>query len=281
MPTLTILHTNDIHARFDQMARLGTLIQRERAQAAAEGRSLLLLDAGDSSSAEEWESGVTGGRANYAMLEAMGCDAAVLGNSDLQWGRKAAARLAAAAHFPVLAANLRDSAADQLPAGLRAFTLFKLGALAVNVIGLTTSEELHADFRAADPAETLRAVAPQLQSAQILIVLSHLGIDADRRLAAGAPGIHAVIGGHTHAALWQPERVGNTNIVQAGEHGSFVGRLDLNYDSSAHAITRADYRLIPCPQQTSPDPTLAGVLELIRFEADVARRKASGSQRAG
>ncbi|MEK6573693.1 MAG: bifunctional metallophosphatase/5'-nucleotidase, partial [Chloroflexota bacterium] len=66
MPTLTVLHTNDIHARLDQMTRLMTLIQRERASASAEGRATLLLDAGDSSSTEEWESDVTGGRANYA-----------------------------------------------------------------------------------------------------------------------------------------------------------------------------------------------------------------------
>ena len=275
MPVLTILHTNDIHARFDQMTRLATLIQRERAQAAAEGRAVLLLDAGDSSSTEEWESDVTGGRANYAMLEAMGYDAAVVGNSDSQWGRDALNRLLAAVHFAPLAANLRDAASDQPPTGLRAYTVLKLDTVNVGVIGLTTYEELHADFRVDDQAETLRALIPQLQSegTQIVIVLSHLGIEADRRLAANVPGIHTFVGGHSHTTLHEPERVEDASIVQTGEYGQNLGRLDLACDDSARSVTVVGCHLIPCDDRTPPDPTLAGMLELVRFEANVVRKK--------
>lgn len=275
MPTLTVLHTNDIHARLDQMTRLMTLIQRERASASAEGRAVLLLDAGDSSSTDSWESDVTGGRANYAMLEAMGYDAAVIGNSDSQWGRDPLNKLLAAVHFAPLAANLRDAASDQPPTGLRAYAIFKFDAVNVGVIGLTTHEELHADFRVDDQAETLCALIPPLQSesAQILIVLSHLGIDVDRSLAADAPGIHAIVGGHSHTTLHEPERVGDASIVQTGEYGLNLGRLDLAYDDSARSVTAMDYRLIPCDDGTPPDPTLAGMLELVRFEANAVRKK--------
>jgi 2',3'-cyclic-nucleotide 2'-phosphodiesterase (5'-nucleotidase family) len=308
MPTLTILHTNDLHARLDQMIRLATLIQRERAQASAEGRSVLLLDAGDSSSSEMWESDMTGGRANYAMLEAMAYDSAVIGNSDSQWGREPLARLLTAVHFQTLAANLRDAATDSRPTALGDYALFKFTqpgspdaipanigsedptradeiALAVGVIGLTTGEETHPDFRALDPAKTLRALIPQVQNegAHIVIVLSHLGVDNDRKLAAEAPGIHVIIGGHTHTILQEPESVGGTIIAQTGEYGNFLGRLDLEWipksltSANVGDVGLRAYRLIPCPETTPPDPTLAGMLELIRFEADVLRKK-SGSQ---
>ncbi len=72
MTILTLLHTNDIHGRLDQMPRLATLIARERSLARDEGRHVLLLDAGDSSERSVWESSITKGRASFFMLEAMG-----------------------------------------------------------------------------------------------------------------------------------------------------------------------------------------------------------------
>src|SRR5687767_194778 len=108
---LTILHFNDLHGRLEQLPRLFALAQRERAQALAGGRHVLLLDAGDSSDRAQWESDITKGRANFSLLEAMGADATVIGNGEaLQWGRAALARLVAAVRFPVLAANLVDCA---------------------------------------------------------------------------------------------------------------------------------------------------------------------------
>jgi 2',3'-cyclic-nucleotide 2'-phosphodiesterase (5'-nucleotidase family) len=272
---LTLLHTNDIHARFDQMTRLATLIQRERARAHAEGRPLLLLDAGDSSGDGVWESEVTRGRASYAMLEAMGYDASAIGNSDSQWGCEALNKLIASIHFPALAANLREAAAGLPPAGLRTHTVFRLDSLTVGVAGLTTPEGIHAGFRVLDPAETLRALLPSMQAegAQVLIVLSHLGVEADRQLARDVPGLHAVVGSHSHTRLDPPDVVGQTAIVQTGEFGNFLGRLDLTLDPGSGRVSVSHYTLLPCTPQTPPDPTLAGMLELIRFEAGVLKKK--------
>ena len=95
---LTLLHFNDLHGRLDQLPRLFTLIQRERAEARARGHAVLLLDGGDSSDRGVWESDITKGRANFALLEAMGVQASVVGNGEaLQWGRAAFDRLVAAA----------------------------------------------------------------------------------------------------------------------------------------------------------------------------------------
>jgi 2',3'-cyclic-nucleotide 2'-phosphodiesterase (5'-nucleotidase family) len=272
---LTLLHTNDLHARLDQMARLATLVQRERAQAARDGRAVLLLDARDSSGTSSWESDVTGGRANYAMLEAMGYDAAAIGNSDSQWGRESLARLLESLHFVALAANLRETASGLPPAGLRTHAVFRPGALAVGVAGLATPEGTHPDFQVLDPVETLRGLRPTLQEdgAHVLIVLSHLGIEADRQLALAVPGLHAILGGHSHTTLVRPEFVGQTAIVQTGEYGSFLGRLDLGLDPDCGQVTVSDYSLLACTATTPPDPTLSGMLELIRFEAGVLKKK--------
>ena len=284
MTILTVLHTNDIHGQFDQMTRLATLIARERASAAGEGRSLLMLDAGDSSDISAWESRVTKGRANFAMLEAMGYDAVTIGNGDMQWDRDALAKLVGSVHFPALAANLLALDSDQPPApGLHSHALFNFGELKVAVIGVTVNEPgLYDDwgYRIESVETTARALVSRLRDAsrgaQVVIVLSHEGVEADQQLAAAVMGIDAIIGGHSHTALLEPIRIGHSIIVQAGAFGRYLGRLDLTIEDGKK-ITAAS-RLIPCDETVPPDPTLCGVLELVRFEAEVVGRKASGSQ---
>ncbi|MEK7809046.1 MAG: metallophosphoesterase, partial [Chloroflexota bacterium] len=135
MAILTILHTNDIHGRLDQMPRLATLIARERSLARDEGRHVLLLDAGDSSERSIWESSITKGRANFIMLEAMGYDASTVGNGEtFQWGLGALAKLVESVHFPVLAANLFAMDSDQPPVpGLKSHAIFEIEKLKIAV----------------------------------------------------------------------------------------------------------------------------------------------------
>ncbi len=261
------------------MTRLMTLVNRERALAAVEGRALLLLDAGDSSERKIWESDVTQGRANFAMLDAMGYQATALGNNEGRWGLEALAKLVASAHFPVLAANLLPPDSDEPPAGLRTHAWFELGDLKVAVAGVTSEdkpklyERLHCRPRPA--IEALRDLIPRLrrEGAHLIILLSHLGISADRRLAAAVPGIDVIFGGHTHIHLEQPERVGETWIAQLGPNGDYLGRLDLTLDAATHQITASRYTAIPCGPHVPPDPTLSGLLELVRFEAEALRKK--------
>lgn len=274
MPILTILHTNDLHARFEPMTRLATLIQRERASARAEGRHLLLLDAGDSSSSGVWESDVTGGRANYTMLEAMGYEAAVIGNSDTVWDGEALHKLIASIHFTTLAANLLGTDFETPVTGLRTHLSRNIDGLTIAIIGLTTNKAINPKFKYSDPIETLKSLLPQIQAegAQFIIVLSHLGFEADQELAA-VPGLHLILGGHTHTVLPQPQRIGDTLIAQTGSHGNYLGRVDFDYDAATQTVTYMTGSLLPCDSSIPPDPTLSGMLELIQFEAQVVRKK--------
>jgi 2',3'-cyclic-nucleotide 2'-phosphodiesterase (5'-nucleotidase family) len=288
MPTLTILHTNDIHGKLDQMPRLATLINRERAQARAAGHAVLVVDAGDSTERKEWESEVTQGRANYVLLDAMGCQAAALGNNEGRWGPEVLTKLIAAVHFPTLAANLRRMDSDDLPAGLKTHTLFQFDDLTVAVAGVTAEDKPKLFQRLAcrplPAVEVLPALVPRLRAegAHLVILLSHLGLGwpawpgdpmYDLQVAAAVPGIDVIVGGHSHVLLEGPKRVGETLIVQAGVYGSHLGRLDLIFDPTAGRIADTRYTAIPCDESVPPDPTVAGLLELVRFEAEALQKK--------
>ncbi len=288
---LTILHFNDLHGRLDQMPRLFTLIQRERADAARAGRQVLLLDGGDSSDRSSWESDVTKGRANFSLLEAMGVQATVVGNGEaLQWGRAALARMVGSVHFPVLAANLVASADPTQPAvlGLLASTMLDLDGFPLGVVGVT--QEYPGGYErfgyvSTDPIPTLKREIESLRArgARSLLLLSHLGVavspearlawdnpaeQSDDTIAQALPEIDVIVGGHSHTALNAPLVIGKTVIVQAGEYGRYLGRLDLDVDDASGAVQQHTGRLIACDDSVPLDPTIQGTLELVREEAD-------------
>lgn len=291
---LTLLHFNDLHGRLAQLPRLYTLIRRERAQAQAAGRQVLLLDGGDSADRAEWASAVTQGRANFSLLEAMGVQATVVGNGEaLNWGKPALAKMIAAVGFPVLAANLRDAAdpTQAAVAGLQAAVLLDLGGFALGLVGLTqTFVDSYAakGYAVADPTLSLRRALDRLRAdgARLIVLLSHLGYtrstpplpgeppDAwhDDDVAAAFPEIGVIVGGHTHTVLNAPQKVGSTLIVQAGCYGDYLGRLDLDVDDATGAVTEYAGRLIACDRTVPLDPTIQGTLELVEEEAERFRR---------
>lgn len=66
--------------------------------------------------------------------------------------------------------------------------------------------------------------SPEGSASDLLIALTHIGINQDRRLAEVCPELDLILGGHSHTLLERPEKVGNTWICQGGSHGRFIGR---------------------------------------------------------
>ncbi len=85
------------------------------------------------------------------------------------------------------------------------------------------------------------------QGAQLVVLLSHNGMDVDLKLASRVRGIHAILGGHTHDAVPAPVRVdnpgGQTLVTNAGSNGKFLGVLD--FDVKHGAVRDYRYRLLP------------------------------------
>ena len=82
-------------------------------------------------------------------------------------------------------------------------------------------------FQAPQPA--VEKFLPRLreEGAEIIVALSHLGLGGDVQLARSVRGIDVIVGGHSQNCMKSAEKVGDTLIVQAGAHGSDLGRLDL------------------------------------------------------
>jgi sulfur-oxidizing protein SoxB len=117
--------------------------------------------------------------------------------------------------------------------------------------------------------------AARAEGAQVVVLLSHNGMDTDLKLAARVSGIDVILGGHTHDAVPVAVEVANTGgrtlVTNAGSNGKFLGVLDLEVQGRRVAGWR--YRLLPVFADLLPaDADMAARVARLRapFEARLA-----------
>ena len=270
--TLVILHTNDTHARLEPFApasdaapiggmiRVATLVDELRED---NGKHVLLLDAGDAWHGTNIAS-IFEGQSVVEVMNLVAYDAMTLGNHDFNYGQTALANRQEEAVFPVLAANVIKEATGE-PIGISALVK-PVGNLTVGIIGLTTPDTPFVThpknvvgLTLTDPIERAKSLASYLRpQVDVVIALTHLGIDADRELAAAVPEIDVIVGGHSHTQLEEPVVVGNTYIVQTGEHAKNLGYLKLTLEDGR--VTDVSGELVPVTAEVADHPMAAEVV---------------------
>jgi 5'-nucleotidase len=258
MINLTILHTNDLHGRVQQLERIATLARKIRAEASEEGGHCLYVDAGDSEDTTLLESSLTKGSAMNAILRGAGCDFAALGNAiPSRYGIQPIANLAASFGRPLLCANLFDENNDLVP-GLEPYTLVHFQGYKVGVIGLTAPLDTYRAFFKLNTEEAVDCL-PELiinarnDGAKTILLLSHLGSKADQEVAEKVSGIDVIIGAHDHQIITPPLHINNTIITQAGDFGRFLGRLDLALNPATGKVMEYKGVLLPIDESIPPD----------------------------
>lgn len=296
---VTFLHTSDIHARtfpynFDPsftdnglgledeagpyggLARIATIVKQERAKA---GR-VLHLDSGDS-----FQGSVTfnyfDGEAEFRSLAAMGLDGAVIANHEFDDGATNLADQAVSwATFPLLAANYQwedatEPWATTMGQVAQPTAIYDLDGFRVGVIGMANFSSLNSideennslGVKTIDSGEVIPHYADLLhaQGADIIVLVSHMGVDEDRLLAETFPQIDLILGGHNHVALDPPLVITNAvtgkriPLVDSGAFSKFVGRLDIVVQDGV--ILSTDYELFPIDESVAEDPEIVGLLQ--------------------
>lgn len=251
---LTILHVNDTHGRImpyietnvsnDEMvggaAFLAKMIREERSQ---NPDGTLLLSAGDMFQGTP-VSNIFKGQPVIEVMNYLKFDAMAIGNHEFDWGMDILEQLRASAGFPFLSANIQNHRGDYLT-GVKPYIIVTRKNMKIAIIGLTTPEVLYVTRYSAGKRITVHRpedILPRLiqeakgKGAAVIIVLSHLGFDADKELAAKVSGIHVIVGGHSHTPLETPVVIGNTIIVQAGCNGLYLGILKVTVDQRTGEI---------------------------------------------
>ncbi|MGI9279616.1 MAG: bifunctional UDP-sugar hydrolase/5'-nucleotidase UshA [Endozoicomonas sp.] len=298
---LTILHTNDHHGRFWKneqgewgMAARKTLIDQIRTEVEAEGGEVLLLSGGDINSGVP-ESDLQSAVPDIEGMNLMGYDAMVVGNHEFDNPMKVLHQQENLANFPFLSANTYDASTGR-PL-FDAFRLMDVGNMTVAVVGLTTQDTRkignpdnvsRIDFK--NPLRIARRLVPKIQEqVDVVIALTHLGYFPEQQSANAPPGdielatevrgIDMIIGAHSRTALYQPEVVNNTWIMQAGENGKYLGRADFTLKDGQ--LTLEKYELIPINHKNQTprieeDPEMLNLLAPYQKKGQELTMKASG-----
>ena len=305
---MTFLHTSDTHARvydytFDPsftdnglglqddagpyggLAEIAYILRRERQSA---GR-VLHFDSGDS-----FQGAVVfnefGGEVEFRALSAAGLDGAVIANHEFDLGARSLSDMVLGhAGFPLLAANY-DFQNSDLPwaTPLEDYVLpsmiYDVDGLRVGVIGMANLSSLNSldeqlnslGIRVLEIGDVVPARAAELKAAgaELIVVVSHMGIDEDKAMARQFADIDIILGGHHHVALDPPLIVVNEEtgkeipVVHSGAFAKFVGRLDVVVQDGE--VLSHDYHLFAVDRTVPKDPVVEEILEeyRLRLETD-------------
>lgn len=288
---VTILHTNDIHGNIlprkvkDEEGRqvetggeavLASVIEDERQKAAQNGENVILVDSGDIAMGTAI-SGVFQGKPMIEIMNREGYDAATIGNHDLDWGIAPLQNMIEQAKFPFVASNLLGSDGKQLPK-IRPFIIKELPGVKVGIVGIAnpqtnhiTSKDEVKDLKFIDPIESLNQTIPVMkeQGADIIIVLSHAGLENDKKIASNVKGIDLIVGGHSHHTLQKPIQVGKTLIVQTGYGGRNLGKVQLEWEPDKKQTISGNATLIPIVKnRINPDREVSLIIKKYQEKVD-------------
>ncbi|MCL5774066.1 MAG: 5'-nucleotidase C-terminal domain-containing protein [Firmicutes bacterium] len=288
--TIVIVHTNDFHGRLlpfedkkmsekDKIggsAYLASLIKKIRAEYP---KSVLLLDAGDIAQGTPI-SNIFKGLSVIDVMNHENYDVGTIGNHEFDWGQKALLQMIKNAKFQIVTANIIEKDKNALLFGLKPYTIREVQGVKIAVIGVTTTDTpivtkpSNVDgLEFQDPAAVVNRYYPIVKSkgAKIVIVLSHLGVDADEALAKKVKGVDLIVGGHSHTVLKDPKIVNNVVIVQTGNNGKYLGKFVIKYDKETNKIVSYTTKgeLIPVlDSKITPDAEIAKIVK--KYDAQVA-----------
>ncbi|MEO0929839.1 MAG: 5'-nucleotidase C-terminal domain-containing protein [Pseudomonadota bacterium] len=268
--TLHIIHTNDLHSRiepinrfdstcnaednaagecFGGVARVKSKIDELRAELADE--NVIVLDAGDQYQGSLMFTTYQGD-VEIEMMNAIGYDAMSVGNHEFNNGDAGLAKLPDGVDFPVLSGNIDVSQSNELAGKIENHTVLEVGGTRIGLVAALAVDTVETSSPSdavifTDEVESLQADVAALteEGVDIIIALTHVGVNKDMMIAEQVDGLDAVVGGHSHTlfsnteegALAYPTMVGDVPVVQAYAYSKYVGHLTLEFDDAGNVTS--------------------------------------------
>ncbi len=292
--SLTILHTNDFHARFEPISRFNSgcregdneagkcfggsaRLVSAIADARARSNNSILVDGGDQFQGTLFYTYYKG-KVAAEMMNKMGYDAMTVGNHEFDDGPEVLKGFVETVSFPVLMSNADISAEPHIKDIIQKSTIIERGGEKLGLIGLTpqNTDEISSpgpNVVFSDPVPAVQAEVDKLTAAGVnkIIVLSHSGYNVDKRVAAETTGVDVIVGGHTNTYLSNtsdraegpyPTIVNDTAIVHAFAFGKFLGELNVTFDDAGNVTEAVGEPLIMDAAVAEDAGTVARIAEL-------------------
>jgi len=277
--SLTILHTNDVHAHLLPLndhtggfAYLASIIRREKANCA----ECILLNAGDLVQGTP-VSTIFHGLPIYEIAALFGYDAATLGNHEFDYGWPQARRFIDSAKYPIVTANLVNSRGGLFTP--EPFVILTVNKLRVAVIGAMTEDlgnlanpESLGDWRTLPVVETVRKYAGELSArADLVVLLGHINAKEEKQVLETVPQIQVSVTGHLHDGLSEAMSHDGRVLVRVKSYGVELGRLDLKVDTETKKLAAWNWKRLPV-DSTTTKPAADVAAAVSKWEGEVSAR---------
>lgn len=305
---VTLLHTNDNHARIEEtsedsgkcpagapcfagVARRFTKVSEIRKKE----KNVLFLDAGDQFQGTVWFNYYKGAEAAHFMNK-LGYDVMALGNHEFDNGVEGLIQpFLQTVNCSVVSANIKadHTLAANLSGYYQPYTVIRVGSEKVAVVGYTTAETPFLsmpgkNLKFEDEVEALQVQVDKLETLGFnkIIALGHSGFDVDKDIAKRVRGIDVVIGGHTNTFLYTgkppstevpagpyPFMVRSNDgrsvpVVQAFAFGKYLGYLKVTFDDAGNVL-KAEGNPILMDNSIPQDPGVLADVE--KWKKDLAQ----------
>jgi sulfur-oxidizing protein SoxB len=252
-------------------AHLATLVKRMKASRPG----ALLLDGGDT-----WQGSATAlwskGQDMVDACKLLGVDV-MTGHWEFTLGAKRVEEILAndfKGRIDFVAQNVRTT--DFEDPVFASHTMRSINGVPVAIIGqafpytpIANPRYMTPDWSFGIQDERLQKVVDEVRGkgAQVVVLLSHNGMDVDLKLATRVTGIDAILGGHTHDGVPQPVAIRNakgvTVVTNAGSNGKFLGVID--FDVRGGKVADFRYRLLPVFSNLLPaDQAMQALIDRVR-----------------
>jgi 5'-nucleotidase/UDP-sugar diphosphatase len=228
----------------------------------------LLLDAGDSLFGDRFLGQQTQGKGVVEAMNLLGYDAMALGGGDMRLGLDTLRQRIAEAEFPFLSANVVLSGTETL--FTEPYIVKEMGDHRVAIIGLTepgAADAVQGAVTVLNPIETARRYVVEVSAkASTIIVLSHLGMEGNIKLAEEVEGIDLIVSGAGQMSVDQAVQSETTGtlIVQAevpspGHAGRRIGVARLQMDSQGEVASH-QWTVVSLTPDFADDPEMRALL---------------------
>jgi 5'-nucleotidase/UDP-sugar diphosphatase len=204
------------------------------------------------------------GESAVQVANAMGYDAAALGNHEFDFGQEIIRANRTAAHFPFLSANAKVASTGKLLDFCQPYIIREMSGVRVAIIGLTTRKtpgivvpKYVEGLVFTDYEEAIRHTVSQARTegAELTIVIAHVCPSELRKLipVASELTIPLLAGGHCHLEVGIYEEKG-VRIIGAGAHWQSFAKIDITFDTGTGKVLKTRAELVPIEYPIGANP---------------------------
>lgn len=269
--TVTILHSNDIHAHLSPLengnggfAYLASVIRHEREDCTG----CLLLNAGDVVQGSPVSS-MFQGLPVFEIANLFHFDAGTLGNHDFDYGWEQARKFMEVANYPIAVSNIVDGGGRLF--ARQPYVVLLANGVRVAVVGAMTDTldtltfpQARGPWHTVSLVDTVRRYATEARSrADLTVVVAHITNNEEAALLALGPLVPVIVSGHEHQGMPEPKTKDGRLVVRAKAYGEELGRLELQVNVTRKSVASWRWKKLGVDSRTVvPAPDVAAEVKL-------------------